>query len=97
MNTNLHLSQPTIFALKKGLFIEGTIIDDTHSITRASFMEFGRRIGLTDHLLNRELDRFSGIYPLAEQLIETSHLSQDLKKYYKSGYYYRIATIKAKL
>lgn len=95
MNTSLHLHQPGIFALKKGLFKEGMIIDDTHSVTRASFLEFGQRLGLTDNLINRELDKFAKEYPLAEQLIENSHLSPALKEYYKGGYHYRITTLKA--
>jgi len=95
MNTNLHLSQPSIFALRKGLFKEGTIIDDTHSITRSSFMEFGRRIGLSETLLVRELNRFAATYDLADQMINDSHLSDELKKYYLDSYHYRRYTIHA--
>jgi len=95
MNTNLHLSQPSIFALKKGLFKEGTIIDDTHSITRSSFMEFGKRLGLGDAILKRELDRFSTPYELADQMIHESHLSDQLKSHYLNSYHYRRYTIQA--
>lgn len=89
MNTSLHLSQPTIFALRKGLFREGMIIDDTHSVTRASFEEFGRRMGLDTKIVNRELTRFATEYVLADQMIEESHLSEKLKVHYKSSYHYR--------
>lgn len=94
MNTSLHLSMPTIFALTKGLFKEGMIIDDTHSVSRASFMDFGTRIGLNEPLLNRELNKFAEEHPLAENLINHSHLSQELKKHYLDSYHYRLTTLK---
>lgn len=93
MNTSLHLSMPTIFALKKGLYKEGMVIDDTHSVSRASFMEFGKRIGLSEPLLNRELNKFAKEHPLAEQLINQSHLPQALKKHYSDSYHYRLTTL----
>lgn len=93
MNTNLHLYQPSIFALRKGLFKEGTVIDDTHSITYDSFVEFGRRIGLSTVLIEREMKRMSAVYPQVEQMIQDSMLSEALKKHYLSTYIYRRTTI----
>ena len=44
INTSIHLYEPRIFALDKGLFHEGMHFDDTHTISRKDFEEFGRRI-----------------------------------------------------
>lgn len=93
MNTTLHLRMPSVFALRKGLFREGTLIDDTHSITRDSFIEFGRRIGLSDKIIETELDKFAAEYPQAEQMIHESELTEKLAGYYYSSYKYRRFTI----
>ena len=44
INTSIHLYEPRFFALGKGLFREGMHFDDTHTISRKDFEEFGRRI-----------------------------------------------------
>lgn len=93
MNTSLHLYQPTIFALRKGLFKEGIVIDDTHSVTYDSFMEFGHRIGLSSVLIEREMKRMTAVYPQVEQMIRDSMLSEELKSNYQSAYAYRRTTI----
>jgi len=93
LNTTLHLNTTSIFALSKGLFKEGMVIDDTHSVNRKSFEEFGHRIGLTEKLIKKELDMFSQKYDLADKIIDNSLLSERLKKEYKLNYYYRIATL----
>lgn len=93
MNTKLHLHMPSVFALRKGLFREGTPIDDTHSITRNSFIEFGRRIGLSEKIIETELDKFATEYPQAEQMIRESELTDKLADYYYSCYKYRRFTI----
>ena len=93
MNTSLHFSQSGIFALRKGLFKEGTLIDDTHSITRASFKEFGLRIGLNERAVERELDRFAREYPKVGEMIMSSGLPENLAGVYLSSYNYRRFTI----
>lgn len=92
MNTSLHLRMPSVFALRKGLFKEGTLIDDTHSITRASFVEFGKRIGLTDKIIERELDKFADEKPMAEAMIY-EHLPEKMAKNYYLSYKYRRFTL----
>lgn len=82
INTSLHLIQPRIFALDKGLFKEGMSISDTHQIGRTDFEEFGKRIGLPEKVVKREIDRFSKENPLLKNLINQSFLSDDLKKQY---------------
>ena len=96
INTSLHLYEPRIFALDKGLFREGMHLTDTRTVCRADFEEFGRRIGLTTRLVNRELDSFSIEYPLAKQLIERSFISEKLKHYYWQSYNYRRTTLTRK-
>ena len=59
INTSLHLYEPHIFALDKGLFREGMQFSDTRTVTRGDFEEFGRRIGLVPRLVKRELDMFA--------------------------------------
>lgn len=41
INTSLHLVEPRIFALDKGLFREGMKLSDTHQVSRTDFEEFG--------------------------------------------------------
>ncbi len=93
MNTSLHLGMPGIFALRKGLFKEGMVIDDTHHVTGASFVEFGRRLGLPAKLVTKEIDRMSVHYPLAGELIRNSFLDDRLKRYYQQSYDYRCSTL----
>lgn len=93
INTSLHLYEPRIFALDKGLFHEGMHLTDTRTVTRVDFEEFGRRIGLATRLVKRELDNFATEQPLAKELINRSFLSDKLKKYYWQSYNYRRTTL----
>ena len=93
INTSLHLYEPRIFALDKGLFREGMHLTDTRTVCRDDFEEFGRRIGLSARLVERELDFFSTEQLLAKQLIEHSFLSEKLKRYYWQSYNYRRKTL----
>ena len=93
VNTSLHLRQPRIFALDKGLFKEGMQLSDTRTVGRKDFEEFGRRIGLPERLVKRELDGFAGEQPLAKVLIDRSFLSDSLKRSYWLSYKYRRATL----
>ena len=93
INTSLHLYEPRIFALDKGLFREGMHLTDTRTVTSVDFEEFGRRIGLATRLVKRELDNFATEQPLAKELINRSFLSDKLKKYYWQSYNYRRTTL----
>ena len=93
INTSLHLYEPRIFALDKGLFREGMQFSDTHSVNRKDFEEFGRRIGLSERIVKRELDIFATEYPLAKELIQRSFLSEKLQRYYWQSYNYRRTTL----
>lgn len=93
INTSLHLYEPRIFALDKGLFREGMHLTDTRTVTRVDFEEFGRRIGLATRLVKRELDNFATEQPLAKELINRSFLSDKLKKYYWQSYNYHRTTL----
>lgn len=89
INTSLHLPAPGIFALDRGLFKEGMNLSDTHLVGRKDFEEFGKRIGLPQRLIQRELDNFAEEKPLAQALIERSFLSEALKRQYKASTAYR--------
>lgn len=79
----LHLVEPRIFALDKGLFKEGMHLTDTHQVSRMDFEEFGRRIGLPERVTKREIDRFAQEHPLIDKLISRSFLSDALKREYR--------------
>jgi serine/threonine-protein kinase HipA len=93
VNTSLHLYEPRIFALDKGLFREGMKLTDTRTVTREDFEELGRRIGLPARLVKRELDFFATEQPLAKLLIDRSFLSDKLKRNYWLSYNYRRITL----
>ena len=93
INTSLHLYEPRIFALDKGLFREGMQLSDSQSISRKDFEEFGRRIGLSERIVDRELDFFAAEHPLAQELIRRSFLSEKLQRYYWQSYNYRRTTL----
>ena len=94
INTSLHLHKPQIFALEKGLFKEGMKMSDTHTVDKGDFEEFGRRIGLPDKTVKREIDTFAKESPLALELISHSFLSDNLKKNYRQSYQYRCSTLR---
>jgi serine/threonine-protein kinase HipA len=93
VNTSLHLYEPRIFALDKGLFREGMLFSDTRTVNRGDFEEFGRRIGLAPRLVKRELDAFASEQPLVKNLINRSFLSEKLKRYYWQSFSYRRTTL----
>ena len=85
INTSLHLVNHRIFALDKGLFKEGMQFSDVRQVCRKDFEEFGRRTGLNDKTVQRELE----IHSEAEQIISRSYLSEELKEQYRSSLDYR--------
>lgn len=95
LNTQLHLTNPHIFALTKGLY-PGMISDDTHSVTGASFEEFGRQLGLPDKLVAKELADFRTEKPQAKELIYSCGLPENLARNYYWGYDYRRQTLSFK-
>lgn len=96
VNTSLHLYEPRIFALEKGLFKEGMRLSDTRQVSAKDFMELGRRIGLPEKLVIQEIARFAKPNDKADALIERSFLSDDLKSSYKSSYHFRQFMIRLK-
>lgn len=89
INTSLHLWESRIFALDRGLFREGMPTGDTYMPGGADFMEFGRRIGLPEETLRRELQAFAQDSPLADGLIARSFLPDRLKKEYRESMAWR--------
>jgi serine/threonine-protein kinase HipA len=68
-------------------------LTDTRTVGRKDFEVFGRRIGLPDRLVKRELDAFAKEQPFAKELIDRSFLSDSLKLRYWLSYNYRRATL----
>lgn len=89
INTSLQLRNPRIFALDKGLFKEGMKLSDTRIICRSDFVEFGKRIGLQERVIQQELKNFSTEQPMVKELLERSFLSAELKEHYYLSYKYR--------
>ena len=95
LNTHLHLTNPHIFALSKNLY-PGMVLDDIHRVSGKSFMEFGRQLGLPEKLIVKELDSFRAEKPQVREMLNTCGLSEDLAKWYFSGYDYRRVTLSFK-
>lgn len=89
VNTAIHLYQPRIFALDKGLFKEGMKMSDVHTVDKSDFLEFGRRIGLPGRIVERELKRFQAPSNLMEEMISDMIQSESLRKYFCSCIYHR--------
>lgn len=89
INTSLQIWEPRIFALENGLFREGMHLSDTRSVRAADFKELGRRFGLPDKIIEKDLQLMTGQHPLAKKLIDNSFLSEELKLRYFDGYDFR--------
>jgi len=90
INTSIHLPNDSIFALRKGLFKEGDKIACPMGIyTGNTFFEFGKRLGLSEKIIKREIDKFCADYTKAEELISNSYFSDELKEMYRTMYHTR--------
>lgn len=89
INTALQIREPRIFALDNGLFKEGMCLCDTRQVSYKDFVEFGRRIGLPGKFVYNALQFFSKHDAKADQLIQRSYLSEELKEFYLTAYHYR--------
>ena len=72
--------------------IEGQL-SDTRTVGRKDFEEFGRRIGLSERLIKREMDFFAAEHPLAKDMIDHSFLSESLIRSFWLSFNYRRATL----
>ncbi len=86
INTKLHVDD-YIFALDKGLMKgEQSEYMPMGYVRGTTFVEFGRRLGLPEKTVRRELERFCASYPLLDKLINNSFLSDELKQRYAEMY-----------
>lgn len=90
INTQLHIPGDSIFALQRGLF--STPADNPVAVTGKVFHEFGKRIGLAEKTVIKELDRFCAEYTEIDRLIENSYLPDKLKKIYRLVYRTRLVS-----
>lgn len=89
INTSLQIYEPQLFALEKGLFREGMAFSDTRRIRRSDFEEFGKRIGLSERVITRDIETFAAEQPMVRELLERSFLSDELKRQYRQAYDFR--------
>ena len=94
INTSLQIYEPRIFALENGLFKEGMFLSDTRNITYRLFEEFGYRVGLPEKLVMQEINRFAAPNKRADELINRSYISDEMKRYYISSFHYRQSMIR---
>lgn len=86
INTKLHVND-RIFALDKGLFKGGdTSLIPFGMVNGKTFLEWGKRIGLPEKMVKKELDKFCAAYEKLDALIENSFLSEPLKNEYRGLY-----------
>ena len=90
INTQLHIPGDSIFALQRGLF--STSADNPIAVTGKTFHEFGKRIGLSEKTINKELDRFCAEYTEIDRLTDNSYLPDKLKKMYRLIYRTRLSS-----
>lgn len=90
INTKLHVDD-RIFALDKGLFKSGNPSSMPLGIMNGNtFLEWGKRIGLPEKSVKKELDRFCASYDKLDSLIAHSFLSEPLKAAYTDCYTARL-------
>lgn len=89
VNTTFHLYQPRIFALDKGLFKEGMVMSDVHTVDRSDFVEFGRRIGLPGKIVERELSHFCASNHKVMEMVGDLVQDETLRKLFLSTFHYR--------
>jgi serine/threonine-protein kinase HipA len=77
VNTKLHVNDTDI-ALKKGLFADGYKRDDFNEIfgyNRSDFQELGKRVGLSEKIIERELNLIISQSDIVKTMVKESHLS----------------------
>ncbi len=88
INTKLHVDDSD-FALDKGLFADG-FKSGKYKLNghpaKADFLEFGRRIGVTENRVEKLLDPFLEKQPFVETLVERSFLTASNKRGYLMMY-----------
>lgn len=89
VNTTFHLYQPRIFALDKGLFKEGMVMSDVHTVDRSDFVEFGRRIGLSAKIVERELSRFCASDNKVREMVGDLVPDENLRMLFLSTFHHR--------
>ena len=86
LNTRIHVDDAD-FALDKGLFkADRTEFLKGGKAIGESFKQFGLLIGLPEKVVDKELADFTAKYPLIEELINNSFLSEKVKRQYLMHY-----------
>lgn len=88
LNTHLHVDDAD-FALNRGLLKEGdksSFLNYAAKANGRSFIEFGKRLEISEKRLERIMNHFTTNYPLVETLIGNSFLNEVTKKTYLMEY-----------
>lgn len=98
LDTRLHIEEEDYFALNDDLFKDGywsdfRILNDLHHPCMEDFLEFGRRIGITEKRTLKLLDPFLIHQPGVEELVNRSFLDAECKVLYLSHYQERLAML----
>ena len=86
LSTKIHVDD-TDFALNKGLFkTDKPELLKNGKANGISFRKFGLLIGLPEKMIDKELSSFTATYPLIDELIDNSFLSEKIKRQYRMLY-----------
>ena len=91
LNTRIHVVEESPFALENDLFTEWNRSDcrirhPEHFPCKKDFIDFGKRIGITESRVKKILDPFLKVHPEVESLINRSFLNEETKILYKEQY-----------
>ncbi len=84
INTKLHVDD-TDFALDRGLFTDGFKSDEykkNNHPSKNDFIEFGKRIGVSEYRIEKLIDPFLQKHPFVEVLVNRSFLKEENKRRY---------------
>ena len=95
MDTRIHVEEDGFFALsdelfKDGYWSNGRILNQQHHPCKEDFIEFGKRIGLTETRIGKLLLPFLQKQDGAENLVKKSFLDEDTQKIYLAHYHERL-------
>lgn len=86
LNTRIHVDD-TDFALDKGLFkTDRKELFKGGKANGGTFKQFGLQMGLPEKVVDKESAAFAAKYPLIDELIDNSFLSEKVKRQYRMLY-----------
>ena len=96
INTSIHISEDSFFALSDGLFNGDYESDSFQTLgyyAYDDFYEFGIKIGMMESRVRKLLDKYRNMNPKTNTLIQHSFLSDPIKIVYRNRYSERLKMI----